>query len=249
VSRLPTRSKFLACHPKALSNSRHEADLPAFHSNHRSVRRIRVELTCKSLPLRRFKFGRTLRGRVTSDRAVAHEVCGSSKSSYAGRSGTVWIVPLRLARPFRACLAVSRCLPSLDLFGSSSSFLELSIFFSVRVRSPALRAFRTSIFRSTPGRPSSASLGVSSLFATSIECSNDVGSHASRHGLSRVTPVGTCPFGLSARGVLHAFDGLLRSRSCGLVSSRCHVQVFGLQGILPCCGSVPDFSGPFPSCR
>jgi len=81
-------------------------------------------------------------------------------------------------------------LPSLDLFGSSSSFLELSISFSVRVRPPALRTFRTLTFRSSPGRPSSASLGVASLFATSIDCSIAVGSHASRHGLSRVTPVG-----------------------------------------------------------
>jgi len=122
-------------------------------------------------------------------------------------------------------------LPSLDLFGSSSSFLELSISFSVRVRSPALRTFRTLVFRPSPGRPSSASLGVSSLFATSIETSNDVGSHASHHGLSRVTPVGTCPFGLSAPGVSHAFDGFLRSRSRELVSSRCHVQVFAFRGL------------------
>ena len=189
-----------------------------------------MDLSCEPLPLRRFQFGRSLPGRVASDRAVAHEVCGSSKFSYAGRSGTVWVVPLRLARPFRACLAVSRCLPSLDLFGSSSSFLELSISFSVRVRPPALRTFRTLTFRSSPGRPSSAFLGVASLFATSIDCSNDVGSHASRHGLSRVTPVGTCPFGLSAPDVSHAFDGFLRIRSRGLVSSRCHVQVFAFRG-------------------
>jgi hypothetical protein len=58
-----------------------------------------------------------------------------------------------------------------------------------------------------------------------------VGSHAAHQGLSRVTPVGTCPLGLSVLGVSHALDGFLRHRPCELLSSRYRVQGFSFRGL------------------
>jgi len=138
--------------------------------------------------------------------------------------------PSALARPFPAGLAVFPvCRPSTfsGRVHPSSSFPSPSTCSFDRL--PAV-PFRAPTFQPSPGRPASAFRGVSSLFTVSIEASTDAGFHAARQGLSRVTSVGTCPFGLSALGVSHALDGLLRLRSCGFVSSRCCVQGCSFRG-------------------
>jgi len=63
--------------------------------------------------------------------------------------------------------------------------------------------------------------------------SSDVGSHSPVRVFPRVAPVETRPFGRSVPGVLHALDVFFRCRSCELVSSRCRVQDFPLQGFFP----------------
>ena len=183
-----------------------------------------MERSCKSLPLRRFQFVRTSHGRVTSDHAVAHGVCGSSKFCMQAAWEPSGSFPSALLDRFQPAWR-SLCLPSLDLWGSSSSFLELSCSSSVHVRSPALHAFR----------PSSAFPGVSSHFATSVDRSNDAGSRASRHDLSRVTPVGSA---------LSDFPSLTFCTSSTVCSALDLASLFHLAAT---CGFPP--SGVCPSLR
>jgi hypothetical protein len=72
-----------------------------------------------------------------------------------------------------------------------------------------------------------------------------VGSHAAHQGLSRVTPVGTCPLGLSVLGVSHALDGFLRHRPCELLSSRYRVRV-SPSGVCPSIRVRSGFLRTFP---
>lgn len=55
--------------------------------------------------------------------------------------------------------------------------------------------------------------------------------------------------GLAALGVSHAFDGLLRWRPCGLVSSHYRVQGFSLQGFVPHAQQRSLVDSSMPSCR
>ena len=72
--------------------------------------------------------------------------------------------------------------------------------------------------------------GVLALIAVSLKAST----------LARLPP-SLC----SALGLSQLLGGLLRSQLAGLFHPAATCRVF-LQGFVPRCGSVPDFSGPFP---
>lgn len=154
-----------------------------------------------------------------------------------------------LIRPFPADLAVSLLTVPRPLWGRGSSSLELFIPFSVHVRSPAPYPLRALAFRPSPGEPASASLGFSPSSRPRPTAALISASHCRIRVLSRVTPVGTCPFGLSVLDVLHALDVLLRYRSCGLVSSRCRVQGLSFRGLFLDPGPFRVSPVALPSCR
>jgi hypothetical protein len=115
----------------------------------------------------------------------------------------------------------------------SSSSLELSVLFSVLFQPPAFRACRAPHLSMVhPVCQKAPPLGFSpSSRLQSAQLGR--GLPLPRPGFTRVSPVQTRPFGRSALGVLHAFDGFFRHRPCELVSSRCRVQGFPLQGFFP----------------
>jgi hypothetical protein len=167
---------------------------------------------------------------------------------YANRSGSVWVVPIRPDSAVSSRPAVFPCLPSLDLFRSSSSFLEA--FALLQRTHPTACPLHLSELWSFDLHPAgqrapSLEFPPSSRLQSEAALTQVPIPHV--RVFPRVTPVMTCPFGLSALGVSHALDGLLCLRPCELVSSRCRVQGSSFRGFSLVSGPFrisPDLSPP-----
>jgi hypothetical protein len=157
--------------------------------------------------------------------------------------------PSALARPFPAGLAVF-LLAVPRPFGAEvhppSSFPAPSAFAFDRL--PAV-PFRALASRPPPGRPASAFPGISSLFAVVNRKQRWRGfpylAPGILHGLPRWDP----PFqALRPRRFARPrrLAPLPILRACFISLPR---SGFLLQGFVPRCGFIPDFAGPFPSCR
>jgi hypothetical protein len=155
--------------------------------------------------------------------------------------------PSALARPLssRPCGLPAR--RSSTFSGRGSSSLELFLSSSVHVQSPAHRVV-PSFGLSTSTRAANERLpwGFLPLRGQSEAALAWVPMPHARFfsGLPRLE---RRPFGLSALGVSHALGGLLRDRSCELVSSRCRVQGFSFRGFSLAADTFrlsPDLSPP-----
>jgi len=138
-------------------------------------------------------------------------------------------------RTFLPGPAVSHRPPSPASFKAGSSSRELCV---------SSRVLRPTACSSVPNfdglatvcpRPKSASLRVSSLYATSVQ-------------RVHLPPGDPSPELWSVLGVSHALDGLLRAKPCGSISPRSHVQGFP-SGVCPSRRSRTRFPAPLPSCR
>jgi len=190
-----------------------------------------VESFSEPLPLRRFEFVRTLHGRVASIRADTHGVRGSSEFYVRARWDPSGSIPTALTRPFPAGLAVSLLAvprPFRAEVHPPSSFSTPSAFRSIAC--PPYR-FELRSFDLHPDGLRAPSVGFlpSSRLQSIAALARVPMPHAKV--LLRVTPVGTCPLGPSVLGVSRALDVSFRNRPCGLISSRCRVQVFSFRGL------------------
>jgi hypothetical protein len=198
-----------------------------------------LELFNETVPLRRFQFGVDL-ARNELPRFVPallgfvapRSLLCEQRGSLLGRFPPPWL------DRFQPALRL-HCSPFPDLFGSG---VILPRAFRPLQRSPptaclpCLPSFpRLPIFQpatSTRFARKRLPWGFRPLRDFNRGSSN-VGSRSPVRILPRVAPVGTRPCGRSVLDVSHVLDGFFRSRPCGLVSSRCRVQDFVLQGFSP----------------